>query len=161
MNIRKIKARTTNRGQSAYTVAEAMIGVCVLALMLVALLAGMSSGFSFTQLAREDLRATQIMLEKMEIIRLYSWDQLNGSNGFVIPTAFSNTYYPPGMGSASGITFNGTLSIVPANLTNAEYSTNMLQIQVAVNWQSGKAQRSRTMSTYVGQFGMQSYVYYQ
>ena len=63
-----------------YTVAEAMIGVCVLGLMLIALLAGMSSGFTFTQLAREDLRAPQILLEKMELIRLYSWDQINGSN---------------------------------------------------------------------------------
>ena len=46
MNIRKIQTRTTNRGQSAYTVAEAMIGVCVLALMLVALLAGMTKDAS-------------------------------------------------------------------------------------------------------------------
>jgi len=161
MRIRESKAQKSNREQLAYTIAEAMIGVCVLALMLIALLAGMSSGFTFTQLAREDLRATQIMLEKMEIIRLYSWDQINGSNSFVIPTAFTNTYYPAGMGNVRGITYNGTLAILPANLPNAEYGTNMRQIQVSVNWQSGKAQRSPTMNTYVGQFGMQSYIYYQ
>src|SRR5438552_10513870 len=107
MRISESKTRKPNRGQLAYTVAEAMIGVCVLGLMLIALLAGMSSGFTFTQLAREDLRATQILLEKMELIRLYSWDQINGSNSYVIPTTFTNTYYPPGMSTASGIIYNG------------------------------------------------------
>ena len=116
----------TGAGQRAYTVAEAMIGVAVMALMLIALLAGMSSGYTFTQLAREDLRATQILLEKMEIIRLYSWDQINGSNSFVIPTAFTNTYYPPGLGSSGGITFNGTLSILPVSFTNAVPSSTSL-----------------------------------
>jgi len=121
----------------------------------------MSSGYTFTQVAREDLRATQIMLEKMEVIRLYSWDQINGSNGYAIPTTFTNTYYPPGIGTSPGLTYNGTLAILPVSFTNAEYATNMCQIQVSVSWPSGKTTRTRTMNTYVGQYGMQSYIYYQ
>ena len=158
----KISTSTTpkgKRGQIAYSIIEVLVGAGIFGLGFVSLLAGMSSAFSFTQLAREDLRATQIMVEKMEEVRLYSWSQINGSNGYVIPPSFTTSYYPPGLGNSSGITYTGQLSILAANLGGASYSNAMRLIKVNLSWQSGRAPHSRIMSTYVGSNGIQNYVY--
>jgi prepilin-type N-terminal cleavage/methylation domain-containing protein len=80
------------RQKAAFTLVEVMIAVAILGIMFVALYGGMSSGFAVTQLARENLRATQIMLERMEGIRLYNWEQVVYSN--MVPTTFVAHYYP-------------------------------------------------------------------
>ena len=140
---------------------EVLVGAAVFGLGFISLLAGVSSSYSFTQVAREDLRATQIMLERMETLRLYNWSQINGSNGFIIPTSFTNAYYPPGLSTnAGGIYYTGLLSILPANLNGASYSNAMRSVQVSLKWSSGKILRTRTMSTLVGSNGIQNYVYY-
>src|SRR4051812_3617845 len=70
------------RGQAAFTLVEILVAGSVLAVMAVALYGGISYCFASITLARQNLRATQICLEKMEIVRMYSWEQVN-SNGFV------------------------------------------------------------------------------
>jgi Tfp pilus assembly protein PilV len=160
INFRSITHSTRNL--VAYSIVEVLIGTAVFGVGLVSLLGGIASTFSFTQLAREDLRATQLMLERMETIRLYNWNQINGSNNFVIPTSFTNSYYPPGLSSSSsGIYYTGQLAILPATpITDASYSNSMRSIQVTLQWTSGKVLRTRTMSTLVGSNGIQNYVYY-
>ena len=149
------------RGQTAYSITEVLVGAAIFGLGFVSLLGGISSGFMFTQVAREDLRATQIMLERMETIRLYSWNQINGSNSFVIPVNFTNAYYPPGISSnAGGIYYTGQISIASAtNLGTAYYTNAMRQIQVSLQWSDGKILRTRSMSTLVGSNGIQNYIY--
>jgi len=160
----KISTSTTpkgKRGQIAYSIIEVLVGAGIFGLGFVSLLAGMSSAFSFTQLAREDLRATQIMLERMETIRLYNWDQINGKNGFIIPALFTNAYYPPGLSTASGIYYTGQVAIAAAtNLDGASYSNAMRNVQVTLKWSSGNILRTRSMSSLVGSNGIQNYVYY-
>src|SRR5262245_23471967 len=74
-----------------FTLAEVMVGVGFLGTVLVSLYLSFSSGFQFVQLSRENLRATQVLTEKLETIRLYTWDQVN-TPGF-IPTNFSAPFY--------------------------------------------------------------------
>lgn len=148
----------TRRRESAYTLVEVIMGSVVILIMGIGLLGGMTSGNSFTQLARQDLRATQIMLEKMEEVRLYSWSQIN-SNGYV-PTNFTATYYPPGLSSnAGGITYTGQISIVPLVISGAPYSNTMRQVTASLKWKCGNVVRSRSMSTYVASNGLQNYIY--
>src|SRR5690242_4531464 len=85
------------RRAAAFSTMEVLVGVMVCGIVFVGLYSGLSSGFSFIQLARENLRGTQIMEEKMETLRLYRWDQINQS-GF-IPTNFVDTFYPLGTNS--------------------------------------------------------------
>lgn len=160
----KIKAFTTTahkrtrRGEQGYTLVEVVMGSVVMLIMGIGLFGGMTSATSFTQLARQDLRATQIMLEKMEEIRLYNWSQVN-SNGY-IPTNFTASYYPPGLSSnASGVTYTGQLSILPINLVGVSFSNSIRQVQVNLQWQCGNVTRYRTMYTYVASNGIQNYVY--
>ena len=159
MKIQPAIARNSLKTQQAYTIAEVVMGSAVMGVMLVGLFGGMTSGWAFTQLAREDLRATQIMVEKMEEVRLYSWSQINGSNGYVIPPSFNTAYYPPGLGNSAGITYTGQLSVLPSNLGDVSYSGAMRLIKVNLTWQSGRTPHSRAMSTYVGSNGIQNYVY--
>src|SRR5688572_19901661 len=78
--------------EAAFTLAEIMVGCALLAVVVVSLYGGISFGFASINLARQNLRATQIALEKMEITRMYSWEQIN-SNGFV-PLNFTASFYP-------------------------------------------------------------------
>src|ERR1041385_9178379 len=149
------KSDKPNRLEAAFSMIEVLVGAAIFGLGFVSLLAGISSSFTLTQLAREDLRATQIMLERMETLRLYSWDQINGSNGFVIPTIFTNAYYPAGLSSSSGIYYTGQIALASAtNLDTASYSNAMRSVQVTLKWSSAKILRTRTMSSLVGSNGI-------
>src|SRR5262249_43999527 len=75
-------SRKQNGGQ---TFAEVLVAIGVLGFMLVSLYAGFSSGFAVVRVARENLRATQILEERMEVIRLFRWEEV--APGF-IPTNF-------------------------------------------------------------------------
>ncbi len=67
----KISRHGNDRGaEAAYTLAEVIMGAMMVTITFVSLYAGMSTGFAVTKAARENLRATQIMLERMEGIRL-------------------------------------------------------------------------------------------
>lgn len=115
---------------------------------------GINSGFFTMQLARENLRATQIMLEKTETLRLYSWDQINTTN--FIPATFEAPYDPNS--TNSGITYTGTLLISPTTL-GTSYSGNMKMVTVTLNWQTRGLSRTRSFTTYVSSSGLQSYIY--
>jgi hypothetical protein len=138
---------------------EVVMAVALLAIMMISLYGGITSGFAVVQLARENLRSTQIMLERMEGIRLYRWDQLVYSN--MIPTSFTAYYYPlAASGESKGIAYNGTMVVTNANLSPAAtYSANMRLITVTLAWNSGNVRRTRSMSTYVSKNGVQNYVY--
>ncbi len=145
--------------QLAYTLIEMAVGIALLGVVTVSLFGGMSSGFAVTQVSRENLRATQIILERMEGIRLFNWNQLVYSNW--IPSSFTSSYYPlTNGGESSGIIYTGSMTIDPASLNPATlYSTNMRAITVTVNWTSAGVPRSRSLTTYVSKYGVQNYVY--
>src|SRR2546428_9748089 len=86
---------------AAYTLVEVIVAVLVLALMLISLYGGFSSGFAVVKLARENIRATQIMMQKMETVRLLKWSQLLDTNNFLQP-AFQ-TYYDPSSTNAQSV----------------------------------------------------------
>ncbi len=159
MKIRLANANSHRRFEAAYSMAEAMVGVSLMGILFVSLYGGMASGFAVTQVARENLRATQILLERVEGIRLYNWNQLVYSNW--VPSTFTNFYYPlTNANESPGIMYVGTMSIQPATLSpSATYADNMREITVTVNWTSAGVPRTRSMKTFVAKNGVQNYVY--
>jgi hypothetical protein len=151
--------RSSVRRQLAYAMIEVLMGVAIMGVMFVSLYGGMSSGFAVTQLARENLRGTQIMLERMEGIRLYNWNQLVFSN--MVPTTFTNYYYPLATnGESKGIVYYGTMTITNQGLNpSVTYSDLVRTIVVSINWTNSMIPRSRSMSTIVAKNGIQNYVY--
>lgn len=134
---------------------EIMVAVAIAGIMFVSLYAGFSTGFAVVQLARENLRAVQILQEKMETIRLYTWEQINTA-GF-IPASFTDVFYASTQ-SASGLVYTGTVSVASGPITET-YSNDLKLITVEVNWASANVSRKREMSTLVSRYGLQNYIY--
>ena len=150
--------RIGERSKAGFSIIDVLVSFILVGLMFVSLYGGLSSGFAVISLARENLRATQVVLEKMETVRMYSWDQVN-SNGFVPPT-FTAPFYPDVTGGTNmpGITFYGTTVITNADVDNA-YRDNMRQVTVTVNWTNRNVKHTREMRTLISQYGMQRYIY--
>jgi Tfp pilus assembly protein PilV len=159
------------RLQCAFTLPEVMVSVCIVSVMFTSLYAGISQGFSIITSARENLRATQIMIEKLEVMRLYTWDQVN-SNSF-IPETFTDTFVPATTTTTSadslsysssstagqGTTYYGKIALqTPASLP-AAYSTNLREVVISLTWTNSGITRSREMRSYIGQNGLQKYIY--
>ncbi len=115
-------------------------------------------GLFIMRMARENQRATQVMLEKLEAIRLYNWDEVT-NNGYV-PTTFTAAYDPTST-SAQGTLYYGTMSVTtPTFSTTPNYSANMRQFSVSVSWTNiGGLRHTRSLNTFVAQNGIQNYVY--
>jgi hypothetical protein len=139
----------------AYSIVEVLVAASLLGILFVALYSGMSSGFGAVQLARENLRATQIMQEKMETLRLYRWDQVNTA-GF-IPRQFTEYFYAIG-DDKSGVSYTGSVAIVNAPLTES-YASDLKLVTIELTWKSGNINRNREMKTFVSRYGLQHYVY--
>jgi prepilin-type N-terminal cleavage/methylation domain-containing protein len=149
--------RRTELSRQAFTLVEVMIAVLVIGLMFVTLYLGFTQGFGVIQLARENLRATQILQEKMETIRLYTWEQVT-NNGFILPQ-FTADFYPAGTnGAGVGFKYEGELIITNAPVAES-YSNDLRLVTVKVKWTSGKVERKREMRTMVSRYGLHNYIY--
>ena len=155
---------------AAFSITEVLVAISIVGVLFLSLYGGITSGFAVVNLARENLRANQIVLEKMETIRLYTWDKIN-SNGFIAPT-FTASFYPPlpvGGESTrsntdststedSGLIYYGTVAITNAPVAPG-YSHHMKLVIVTLTWTNGSVPRQRQMQTLVSEYGMQNYIY--
>lgn len=160
------------RGE-AFSLIEVVFSMALVSVLFVSLYGGIASGFGLVTLARENLRANQIIVEKMETLRLYSWEQIN-SNGFVPPT-FTAYFFPATITNVTqvngqtttnvttfgdgGVTYYGKMLITNAAVST-QYATNMRMVRVTLNWTNAGISRTRALETLVGQNGIQNYVYY-
>jgi len=170
MRIQTTHNQRTGRAK-AFTLIEVMISMAVVAMMFVSLYAGITQGLAVISTARENMRATQIMIEKIELLRLYSWAQVK-EPGF-IPGAFAERLMPSsttnstttadsvgGLSKPSGVgtVFVGTIRLTTPTMSTSYY-TNMRLATLTVAWTNGNVRRSRSMQTYVAELGIHDYVY--
>ena len=157
---------------AAFSLIEVIMSVVVLAVMLISLFGGFSAGFAVVQLARENLRATQILVQRTEDVRLYSWTQVTNSSYF--KTTFTDWYNPSGTNNnTAGAVYKGNVNVaippIQANASDqsgvsASYANNMRAVTLTLFWTNyvhgttNTIVRSRQMKTYVSRFGMQNYV---
>ena len=132
----------------AYTLIEVMVASWLLGLVLVALYAAFSFGFSTIKLTQEDLRADQILVQKLETLRMYDWSSI--TNGY-LPTN-STSFFSDG----AGIDYSVAISVQPASITQS-YSNSLRQVTVSLSWVSAKVTRRRDMTTFVSDNGLQTY----
>jgi prepilin-type N-terminal cleavage/methylation domain-containing protein len=140
---------------SGFTLVEVVIAMLIAGIVSASLYAGLGRAFGGLQSSRHRLRATQILTEKLEVIRLYNWTQIN-TPGFV-PATFTE-YYLPGTNDNRGIVYTGTLSISAADVQPA-YAGTMRKAVVQVNWVSGGIPQQHSMETLISQYGIQNYIY--
>jgi type II secretory pathway pseudopilin PulG len=154
MNLSNLE-NSRGRRNHAFSIVEAMVGVALLGVVFVSLYMGISNGFAFAKVTRENLRATQILQEKMETIRLYTWEQMT-TPGFV-PTNFFEGFYASGTNNG-GVVYTGRVEIARAPISEA-YSNELKQVTISLTWASGRVVRSRQMITLSAKHGLQNYIY--
>jgi type II secretory pathway pseudopilin PulG len=146
--------------RNAWTLVEAVVAVAILGIMIVTLFTSFTYGLGVIQTSREDQRATQILTQKIEAIRLCTWNQLSN-----LPSAFTESYKPfGGTNGASGAIYSGTISFsTPANLP-AAYQNQVRLITVSVCWTNYRSSgdplvHTRQMQTQSALNGMQNYLW--
>jgi len=142
--------------RAAFTLVEMLVAMAIIGVVVVGLYGGITSGIGSVRMARENLRATQILVEKTEAIRLYRWDQITNSS--FLPTNFLASYDATTTNTASGIVYSGTVSVAAAPFS-ASYSNDLRLLTVQVSWTTGKLARKRQLSTCVCRTGLQNYAY--
>ena len=140
---------------------ETLLGIGLFGVVFMSLFSALNSGVSTVRSARETLGATQILEEKLDTIRLYTWDQVSTgyiSNRFYVP--FSQTNNLPGAvrPTAAGCIYTGVVTIATAPITES-YRTNLKQVTIDLYWPSGGHMRQARMRTFVARYGMQTYIY--
>lgn len=154
-----IRGKEHSLGIRAFLLVDSVVAMGLIGITLVGMLGGLGLVLSSVQWGREQARATQLMEEKLDTLRLYSWDQLN-TPGF-IKTNFVATYSTLSNGTSSGpggLTYTGNL-IIDAPPLAESYSNGLKQVTVALQWTSGGRPHRTQMSTFVAQYGMQDYIY--
>ena len=145
-----------NRG---FSLVEAVVGMALLGLVCMALFSGLCNSTFSVHMTRENLRATQVMAEKLDTIRLYSWKQLTNDTyireGFTAPLQPPDPLSPPRTNSAL---YHGSIYIEPAPITEV-YGKDMRLVTVELKWKTGHLERTRSMSTLVSRYGTYKYIY--
>ncbi len=155
----KTKGKLSRHGRflRAYTLVEVLVAASLIGIMVVSLYAGFSSGLAVLRVSREETRATQILLQKIEAIRFCTWNQLLTS----FPGTFEEPYDPAGTNSTF---YWGTVSIGSPEMIpdSADYKSNMAQVIVTVRWTNFNGALptacSNQMTTLVAKYGAQNYV---
>lgn len=145
-------------GRRAFTMTEVMVAVFVLGIASISLYAGFASGFMLVDSTRQELRATQILTQKAEALRLCSWSSLTN-----FPISFTESYDPTS--TNGGAIYVGTVSTNVATIIPATsgYRSNMCMATINLYWTNYNGTRkivhSRTSQTLVARYGIQNYIW--
>jgi Prokaryotic N-terminal methylation motif len=142
---------------AAYTLVEVMIGSALFAMCALASYLGLAQGLQILQLTREDLRATQILQDKTEIIRLYTWEQL--TNSAFISSSFTDYFNPAGVtNGSSGAAYFGTVTITNAPMTEG-YAADLKLVTFQLSWTNHDTLHQRQIITLASRYGLHNYIY--
>jgi len=149
--------RCAKKSENGFTLVDVVMATALLGVMASGVFCCFRYGYFTLQLARENQRATQILLEKVETLRLYSWDQVNTAN--FIPASLPPEYYDPqAPTSGQGTVYNGTVTLGTCPLSTS-YASNLRQVTVTLTWTTRNIPHTRSLITYIAKDGLQNYVY--
>jgi hypothetical protein len=158
MNFERRDSHFPRAHRQGFTLLEALVAMCMAGLMFISLYAGLSYGFRIIKMSRENTRATQIMIEHMEICRLYKWNDLTNVGVFLNTNPIAVPYYAVG-GTNTSLMYTSRVILEPVTL-GTTYAGDMRKLTVRVDWSPmGNTNRTRMMSTYVTRNGLQNYVW--
>jgi hypothetical protein len=140
-----------------------MVAAGILGFVATSLYGAFSAAFSMIQSTRENLRATQILVQKTEAIRLFTWSQIADTNNYLKST-FTEAYDPLGStNNCGGAQYTGYVTATVPVLPGATYAANMRTITVGVFWVTYSGAKAivhqREMQTRVARNGMQNYIW--
>src|SRR5215831_4561235 len=98
------KGKLKNAGRRAFTLIETVVAFGILALVIFSFYAALSTGFTTIRVSQEDVRADQVLMQKLETLRVYHWTTIF-TNGY-IPTNFLAGFSVTN-GVTNGVVYNG------------------------------------------------------
>jgi prepilin-type N-terminal cleavage/methylation domain-containing protein len=148
-------------GCRGYTLMEVLVAAVVLGITMVIFFAGITGGYAIINSFRQDLRATQILTQKTEAVRLCTWSQLNS-----LPQSFTDYYYSLGATNTTANTvYAGTISVGAAtNIpSTVSYYGQVELVTIGVAWTNKFGAQPvvhrRQMQTLVAYYGLVNYLY--
>ena len=183
MNIEALKptarpGATPPRG-AGFTLVEVVMGISLIGICVGGVATGVLYGLRRAQNAQEELRATQIITEKFEALRLYTWDQLKWAADFDDPedvldpfdsddphvaedetTAFvtPKTFAVPftlGATNVGNLIYSGTFDASMASISEV-YSNDLIKVTVTLTWPRHGTTQSCSASTFFSRYGLQN-----
>lgn len=133
---------------------EVLFAMAIVGILVVTLYGAIATSTSWVRMCQENEAATQILSEKLDTIRLYSFDQLTKSNGF-LQTNFTVGIDP--LLTNSTPYYTGRVILAQDPVTEA-YKSSLVKVTVNLTWVSGLRPQSRSMTTFVATNGLQSYI---
>ena len=137
----------------AFTLTEVMVAVGVIGILFVSLYLAFSAGFAMIRTTRESLGATEVLVQRAETVRLYSWSQFIDPSFF--PTNFtsgSNTL------ATLGTIYYGTIERNAPNFPDGpNYGNDMRIVTISVRWTNSFGRpmpHYRAMQTLVAKNGV-------
>jgi len=153
-----VKEADSSPAQRAFTITEVLVAVFILGIACISLYAGFATGFLLVDSTRQELRATQILTQKAEALRLCSWSSLTN-----FPLSFSESYDPTS--TNGGILYVGTVTTNVASVipNSAAYQSNMCVATINLYWTNYSGTRmfvhNRTSQTLIARYGIQNYIW--
>jgi hypothetical protein len=125
-------------------------------LMLLALYLCFVTGFAIVRNSRENLRATQVIVERLEDIRHCAFSQI--TNSIYNPPRFTAAYDPKQRDG--GLIYHGTITsdVPPIGSVPDVFRANVLMVTVGVSWTSGSICHTQSMRTLIPQDGFEGCV---
>jgi type II secretory pathway pseudopilin PulG len=177
MNVNRPTLSPARPNAVAFSLVETLIATLVVGIVAISLYGGFSAGFSAIVLSKENMRATQIMMEKVEFIRLLTWDQvaedydpdeedelMEAGDGhlpgelvieprFIMPSNFTARFVP---GDEKSTAYSGTVKVEDLPLSSEAYTNQIKLITVDITWTNASRVRTQRMQTLFSRYGMQN-----
>ena len=156
-----MKTELLNKGAgtraSGFTLAESMVAVAMGAVLLTALYGGITFSYGTIKLSREDLRATQVLVEQMEKLRLTPYANLgNFTTNIPFGNGSTGAFYTISIATAAPTASD----LVSPGVSNPQvyYTDSMLRITATATWTNSNIQRTRILQTFAAKKGIQGYI---
>ena len=153
MRVISVNSTKGSKSTSGFTLIEVLTAVGIVGIVSVSLYAGLAMSFNSVQNSRLELRATHILTEKLEALRLYNWDQVNTA-GF-IPGKFTEKYQPS---NSLSVVYQVQVTLTNAAVASA-YNDTMWKAVAEITWVTPQGKRQKRMETLISQYGIQNYLY--
>lgn len=138
--------RKLSNGEEGFTLAEAILATLILAFVLSAVLAVASQSARYLTDIRRSARASQVLQQEMEYIRLLDWTALQ---------SLTNSFTDP---SDSNRTYAGT--ITQSNYDSYGSTPTVVKVTLAVTW-TNQVNRvlTNTLTSLVSNGGLNKYIF--
>jgi Tfp pilus assembly protein PilV len=117
MSRHRLQVSRRCNNQEGFTLLEAMVATLTLAFVLASVLAVGSQCLNYLADIRRASRATQVLQQEMEDIRLMSWSQLQALSGTFRNASDTNGTYAGTITQSGYDSYNGTTTISRVTLT--------------------------------------------